>query len=235
MKFPKVLVACPTYDGKDYIIDKWVDNVKQLNYPNYDYLIVDNSKDKNYFESLKSRGYNVVHVNRGNNTRDALSNAQNFIRNKVLNEGYDYWLSVESDLLPHKDIIWMLLLHSKPVVGCVYYLGDWGNDKPHPACIFILDKKESGLIGTRLINPLTELPSILNTGLRRVHGVGLGCTLINKNILEKFKFWTDERFVDKHSDVYFFLDLQNSGIPVFVDTNITVKHYPSSWDNVIDR
>jgi len=234
MKYPKILIACPTYEGKDYIIDKWVENIKNISYPNFDYLIVDNSVNEEYYKKLESRGYNVVHVNRGKHSRDALSNAQNYIREKVLVEGYDYWLSVESDLLPPKNIVWKLLLHGKPVTGVIYYLGDWGPEKPHPACLFVLDKKESGLTGTRLVKP-EELCNVVNTGLQQVHGMGLGCTLISRNILSRFKFWTDERFVDKHSDVYFYLDLQNAGVPVFVDTNIVVKHYASSWELVKDR
>jgi len=234
MKFPKILVACPTYKGKDYIIDQWVENIKNIDYPNFDYLIVDNSHTNTYANSLKKRGYNVVHVSRGNNSREALSNAQNYIREKVLVEGYDYWLSVESDLLPPKEILWSLLLYSKPVVGVIYYLGDWGPEKPHPACLFVEDKKDSGLNGTRLVHP-NELPKILNTGLQQIHGVGLGCTLIARWILEKYKFWTDKRFDNKHSDVYFFMNLHNDKIPIFVDTNITVAHFPSDWSKVVDR
>lgn len=234
MNYPKILVACPTYKGKDYIIDKWVEAIKQIEYPNFDYLIVDNSHTNSYSKTLIKQGYNCVHVPRGRNSRDALSNAQNYIREKVLVEGYDYWLSVESDLIPPKDILWRLLLHGKPVVGVIYYLGDWGSEKPHPACLFEVDKKGNGLNGTRLVPP-NELNKYLNTGLRQIHGVGLGCTLIHKSILSRYKFWTDERFDNKHSDVYFFMNLHNDGIPIFVDTNITVPHYPSSWDKVVDR
>lgn len=235
MKYPKILVACPTYDGKDYIIDSWVEAIKSIDYPNFEWLIVDNSKGNSYTRKLREKGYRVMHVNRGSNSRDALCNAQNFIKHKVLREGYDYWLSLESDLIPPKDIIWKLLLHSKPVVGCMYYLGSWTDPKiPHPACLFTLDAKEGNMMGTRMLTP-KESDKMLNTGLKQIHGVGLGCTLISKEILKKFSFWTDKRFDNKHSDVYFFMDLHNKRIPIYVDTNVVVPHFPSDWANVIDK
>lgn len=233
MNYPKILVACPTYDGKDYIIDQWVAAVKSLDYPNFEWLIVDNSKGSSYTRKLRERGYKVVHVHRGSNSREALSNAQNLIRKKVLDEGFDYWLSLESDLLPPKDIIGRLLSHGKPVVGSVYFLGVWeGIQKP--PCLFVLDKKNPAFMGTRMLSPKEGL-EFIGHGLRPIHGCGLGCTLISKSILERFCFWTDTRFDNKHSDVYFFMELQNTGIQVFVDSDIIVNHYPSNWDLVKDR
>lgn len=235
LNYPKILVACPTFEGKDYIIDKWVEAVKNIDYPNFQWLIVDNSQGTSYTSKLRKRGYRVVHVPRGGNSRQALCNAQNYIRKKVLSEGYDYWLSLESDLIPPKDIIFKLMSHAKSVVGSVYFLGTWMDPNiPKPACLFVLDQKEGGMMGTRMMTP-EESRKIIGTGLRQVHGVGLGCTLIKRRILEKFGFWTDTRFDNKHSDVYFYMELQNAGEPVFVDTNILVEHYASDWTKVKDK
>ena len=41
--YPKILVACPTFDGKIYCLDRWVDAVRKIDYPNYSMLLVDNS------------------------------------------------------------------------------------------------------------------------------------------------------------------------------------------------
>lgn len=235
MKFPRVLVACHTYEGKDYIIDKWVEAVKAIDYPNFEWLIVDNSKGSSYTSKLRRKGYRVVHVDRGDNSRDALCNAQNFIRHRVLNEGFDYWLSLESDLLPPKDIIWKLLNTHKDIIGSVYFLGEWDDpNRPHPACLFTLDKKDGMYTGTRMLTP-KEAHSLIGTGVIQIHGVGLGCTLIKRNILEKVHFWTDKRFDNKHSDVYLFMDLHNLRIPVYVNTDVVVPHYPSAWTKVVDK
>jgi cellulose synthase/poly-beta-1,6-N-acetylglucosamine synthase-like glycosyltransferase len=230
--YPKVLIAVPIYEGKDYIFDTFYKNLMQFTYPNADFIIIDNSKDMHYFLKLKRRGYKcLTHVPRGDNSRQALCNAQNYARTKVLDEGYDYLLFVESDLLPPPDTIQQLMIHNKPVVGVFYLLG---TVKKVP-CIFIKEYKSEALgMGTRLLNP-EEYQEYYMNGLKQVHGTGLGTTLIRRDILQRFYFWHDERFDNKHSDVYFYMDLDNNGIPVYVDTDIIVEHRPSKWEDVIDK
>lgn len=250
---PKVLVGIVTYEGKDYIFPQCYNAVRSFNYDNYDVLIVDNSAGDSYYTKLLREGYrNVHHIKRAKNSRDTLSDSQNYIRYRMLNGGYDYLLMVESDLVPPPETITRLLNHNKLVVGSLYWLqgrlpdtereklpegsfipGD--NGKYKIPCIFFLEwKKEVGAMGTRLIT-YSELPRFLNTGLRQVHGCGIGCTLFARSIVEKYPYWTDERFDNKHSDVYLYMDLHNGHIPVFVDTSFEVPHYPSDWGQVIDR
>lgn len=232
--YPKVLVAIPTYEGKDYAFAENLQCVKSFNYPNYDYVYIDNSSSLNYYLKLRRRGIspkNIVRVPRGPNSRQALCNAQNYARNKVLNEGYDYLMFVESDLFPKEDTIWRMLNHAEPVVGSLYFIGF--DDQKIP-CIFFKDLKDSGLMGTRLIYP-QDVQKFIGSGLQRVHGCGLGCTLIHKSVIERFGFWYDERFDNKHSDVYFYMDLDNNNVPVYVDTDVIVKHQPSQWGLVLDK
>jgi hypothetical protein len=271
--YPKVLVAIPTYSGKDYIFKENFQAVKNLDYPNYEYVYIDNSKGSSYAKKLRLRGANVVRVNRGANSRQALCNAQNYARNKVLNEGYDYLLFVESDLVPDKDVITRLMRHGRQVVGSVYFLESESYDlvPPHKVdsfllgcaylgvdtsnldlsnvqskgyletnglrmripCIFYLDKAKGG---TRMIKP-QEIPELLKKNPSQVHGCGLGCTLIRRDIVQKYSFWWDENDVNKnkHSDVYFYMDLHRDGVGVFVDTTREIPHYPSKWEDVADR
>lgn len=232
--YPKVLVASPTYDGKDYIFAQHFDAIKKLNYPNFDYVYIDNSKGSSYTRLLRERGARVVHVPRGSNSRQALCNAQNWAREKCLREGYDYLMFIESDLIPFPDAISRLVSYGIPVVGATYYLHDHNANLDIPCIFFTEYKPEIGSTGTRLIT-LQEVQGFLNTGLRRVHGLGLGCTLFRRDIIERFSFWYDERFDNKHSDVYYYMDLHNNGIPVYVDTNYIIPHFPSRWDLVKDR
>jgi GT2 family glycosyltransferase len=231
--YPKVLIAVPTYEGKDYIFKEFYQNLLRLSYPNADFIIIDNSPTMRYLLKLRRKGYkNIYHVPRGDNSRQALCNAQNYARTKMLDEGYDYLLFIESDLLPPPDTIERLMAHNKPVVGVFYLLGAGTKKVP---CIFLKEYKSDSLgMGTRLIRP-DEYENYTLNGLQLVHGTGLGTTLIRRDIMQRFYFWHDERFVDKHSDVYFYMDLDNNGIPVFVDTDIVVEHYPSKWEDVKDK
>jgi hypothetical protein len=261
---PKVLVVAPIYDGKDYCVDLYVETIENLDYDNYDHIVVDNSDgyDDWFFKKLQFLvgKNNAFKVPRGRNSREAINNAMNFARQYFLERDYDYMLVVESDLFPRKDTIKRLLSYQKAVVGSFYLLGFEEDDKPYyefnalynkrlislevlkesikglqprRACIFELDRKENGVMGTKNIG-VEKTPDYYMNGLRQVHGVGLGCTLIRRDIIQRFPFWTDSRFDNKHHDVYFYMDLHNKGIPVFCDTDVLVHHMPSRWSTVPD-
>lgn len=229
--YPKVLVVSPTYKGKDYIFKENFEAIKRLTYPNFDYVYIDNTSDLSYYLKLRRRGAKVVHVPRGANSRQALCNAQNKARELCLEGGFDYLMFVESDIIPHPDSIQILMQHHVPVCGATYFIG---HEVKVPCIFFKTFKPEHNSMGTRLIS-LQEVPSFLNTGLRKIHGMGLGCTLIRRDIVKDYVYWYDERFDNKHSDVYFYMELDNNHVGVYVDTNLIVEHVPSDWKSVADK
>jgi hypothetical protein len=198
---------------------------------------------------LRRDGVPAVRVSRGRNSRDALANAANYLRKRAIDGGYDYLLMLECDIFPQADIIEKLLKNANPgslilqegcrVVGAPYHITD---GKTTHLCVFMPERNEAtGLVGTKMIGVGKE-NEFLYRGLQRVHGMGVGCTLIHKSILEKFSFWYSELDDDrmknvahkKHPDVYFYLDLHNAQIPVFCDTDSYVVHKPSDWKLVKD-
>lgn len=234
MALPKILVATTIYDKKDYIFWKYYNNIKSLTYPNYDILLVDNSADKQYITSLKRKGVrNVVSVPRGRNSREAVANGMNKIREKVLKGGYDYWMSIESDLLPPKDIIERLLLHQKLCVGAMYVIGyDYSPTQPPRPCLFKTRKLEDGTTGTYNLDQKEGFEHF-GQGLIKMHGMGVGTTLIHRSLLEQFAFWWEDSEI-KHSDVYFYMDLHNNGYDVYLDSDIIIPHWNSDWRHVKD-
>lgn len=248
MNWPRILVGITTYDKKHYMLPRCYDAVRNFDYPadKYDVLVVDNTNDNGrYYRKLKKMGlHKVEHTSRGKNSREALTKSQNLIRKRVLEGDYDYLLFVESDLLPEKDQLKRLLSFGKKVVGSTYIIGTGEVKVP---CIFLSDVKIGGFKGTRplgikrneagqnVATDYDEVNAFLNTGLRRVHGCGFGCTLIHRTVLERTVFWCDERFDNKHSDVYFYLDMERMEEPVFVDTDRIVPHFPTDWALVEDR
>jgi len=209
-----------------------VDNINKINYPNYDFLMIDNSQRGNYYYKLQSEGVPVVRVPRGANSREALAAAQNYARKKALTEGYDYVLSVESDIFPPPDVIQRLMSHWKPVAGALYYIGGIGNTPKHP-CVFVTRKENPSATRLITVEEHREMQGV--GGIHRVHGMGVGCTLIDVNVLKNNVFWCDNRFTNKHSDVYFYMDLWNKKIPVYVDYDTVVRHDNSDWNKVNDR
>lgn len=241
MSLPKVLVGIVTYEGKDYAWDKLYNAIKSFDYPNFEVLIVDNTRGKRYYKELVKRTkkddfITVSRAERGSNSRIAHANSLNVIRDKVLNEDFDYLLTVESDLAPVSDIIQRLLSHKKDIVGCLYMIG-YPNSKSYPpqACLFKkVFNKETGAPETKRLEP-EEGWGYFGSGLQPTHGCGFGTTLIKKSVLERVKFWyyLDSK-VPMHSDVLFYRDVDELGIQVFVDTDIIVQHFNSDWNKVED-
>jgi hypothetical protein len=212
--------------------------------------MVDNSKTSSYAAKLRREGVNCQRVPRGRNSRDALANASNYLRERAINGGYDFLLMLESDVFPPRDVIEQLLQYADVessilqngyrVIGAPYLIGDsQGNFK---LCVFIPEKKENGTVGTRLFTD-EEAREFLKKGVpRRIHGMGVGCTLIHRTVLERFPFHYSELDDDrmqhtdnrKHPDVYFYIDLQNNQIPVICVPQAFSLHRPSSWKLVKD-
>lgn len=237
MKLPKVLIFTPIYEGKDYCLDEWLENIKNINYPNKRHIVIDNSKTTRYFKKLKKKlpkyGLEVYHVARGNNSRESLSRAQTFARRIAIDEGYDYLFSLESDIIVSPEIVQVLLSHGLDVVSGLYMLGDKQEGVQVPCITKAEFNKQLGSYGTRLLHP-EEYIQYINAGLKQVVAGGMGCCLISRKIFKDIGFYYDPRF-QGHSDVYFFNELFWKKIPMFVDTDMVCDHRNSDWLNVKDR
>lgn len=249
LKTPKVLIGVTTYEGKEYCRKEFVENVKRFTYPNYELFFVDNSKTDNYARKLRRDGLKVARVQRGINIRSAVRNSQNYLANKVANQDYDYLFMLESDEFPQSDIIERLLSHmdvnhfkltdGRRVIGAPYFIG-FGK---HKQLVVAMPEEDKGLMkpGSKLI-PRGQEHTFLGTGLRQVFSMGVGCTLIHASIFrynlphtnQPLRFWysslDDIRMADvktrRFSDSYFYVDLMNSKIPAYCDSDILVDHRP---------
>ena len=236
MRIPKVLIFTITYEGKDYVWDEFISHAKAISFPQK-HSIIDNSKDGGvYFNTLKDRlkdtDIEVYNTARGNNSREALARSQNFARKYAIDNGYDYMLSLESDIIVPHSVLFDLLKHARPVVGVVYEIGT-KEMNPRPLCITMPYKTKIGLVGTRLVQP-DEFKLFRNNGLQKVVNCGLGCTLIRRDIFEKYVFYYHPD-LKGHSDTFFANCLWNDNIPFMVDTDIFVEHKNVPWINVKDR
>lgn len=239
MKLPKVLVFTVTYAGKDYCLDEWLGYVKKLSYPNKRHIIIDNSNDNLvYYNKLKEKltplGIEVYHIERGNNSREAIARGQNFARKIALEEGYDYLFSLESDIMCPPNIIESLMAWGVDIVTGLYLLGDKHDAKVRIPCITVPEfHKELGAFGTRLLRP-EEWVEWTNKGIKQCQAGGMGCCLMSEYALRKTPFYYDTRFKG-HSDIYFFNRMFELRVPVFIDTDCYCEHKNSDWSKVEDR
>lgn len=232
----KVLLGILTYEGKDYVWDKFWHNIQRLTYPNLDIVIVDNGKDKSYYSKLKRRtkhlsNVTVYHVKRAETSRESMAISLNKLRSHFLKGDYSHLMMIESDLVPPVDIIERLMSHNEGVVGSVYLIGhdDVKSQPPRP-CLFSVDYETNG---TRNLEPDVGF-GYFGKGVVPIHGCGFGSTLFKRWVIERFMFTYDLGMPIKHTDVMFFKDYHNSGFQAYVDTDLIIPHYPSKWEKVKD-
>ena len=229
----KVLVGCPTSDYHEYCLKEYVKAVKNLTYPNYDILLVDNSKTNKYYEKLKNLGLNVIKDKYQEKARDRIIDSRNILRDYVLKNNYDYFLSLEQDVIPPKDVIEKLLSHKKDVVSGIYFARNklsTGEHKYIPLVWMFGTKKDKLLVKRTLLYKEIWEPQLL-----KVIICGMGCVLISRKVLQKIKF----RYVkDKPAcdDDWFGYDCYEKGIEIYADNTVKCKHLvlnrPWRWEDL---
>ena len=231
MSNPKILVGCPTSFHKEYALEQYAKAVKSLTYKNFDILLVDNSKDNIYFEKIKKLNLPVIKGPYFESARDRIVASRNILREKVLKENYDYFFSLEQDVLPSSNILEKLLQHNKKLITAVYFahnvIPDNQTRELIPLVYKLTDEK------TLSMRSLNEVELWEKQGLMEVISAGLGCVLIHKDILEKIKFRYDKNTFD---DRWFFIDCYNKKIKVFADASVKCKHLifnrPYPWSKI---
>jgi hypothetical protein len=213
----KVLVGCPTSDHKAYCLKEYVAAVKNLTYPNYDIMIVDNSKSQAYSKKMKSMGLNVIKDGWNDNARERIVSSRNILRENVL-QSYDHFLSLEQDVIPPTNIIERMLEHKKPIITGMYFTYK-GDEKTITPLLWIKGKGE--------IRNLTEEEAMQDQVIE-VDAAGMGCMLIAKEVLRNVRF-RYEKESNSFDDMWFCKDAKDRGYKIMADTSIRCKHLIEKW------
>jgi len=218
----KVLVGCPTSDHKEYCLDPYINSIKSLTYKN-DILLVDNSENKDYYKKIKEKGIPVIKDKYRETARDRIVHSRNILRRQVLDNGYDYLLSLEQDVIPPKNIIERLLAHKKDVISGVYYKKIYitVKNKEYTKIVPLLWKITKEDKEKKLITYITD--EELQTSLLNIDMCGLGCLLIHRNVLEKIKFRykKQEKAFD---DTWFCKDAIKNNFKIYANPTLKCKH-----------
>jgi hypothetical protein len=225
---PRVLIGAPTAAPYQYCLKEYAAGIKNLAYKNYDVLLADNSEQPGYETIIEQEGLKAIRAPTFiKDSRERLAASRNLLRDYVLKERYDYFLSLEQDVIPPADILERFLAHKKPVMTGVYF-------KP-----FTLSYTHKGqlLKKVKKLMPLLcgIIPGVQNKmhpfsaeevtepRVMQVRFSGLGCIFIHRDVLEKIEFRADTN-VPCHDDVWFSQDLWSNKIPLFCDTSVKCKH-----------
>jgi len=223
MKQPKVLVAAPTWEGHKYILPKYLNRVKNLDYDNYSVLLVNNGKSKSFSKWLIKQGVKVIKIHYKNNIFERITDARNAIINYVLQHpDIKYLLSLDTDVIPPKNIITKLLNHKKPLVGSLVHAGYYHK----VPCIlkdgYLIKKGQRGLSfysWKEVVKMRQKKP------LHKVWGTSVACLLIHRKIFEagvKFRYTP---YFHVGEDIWFMSEANEKGFSFYVDVSKRIPHY----------
>ena len=232
----RILVGCPTSNHKAYCLEPYIKAVTSLSYPGYDIMIVDNSKEDAYHKRItellkkfaEGKKFKVVKDEYAENFKDRIVHSRNLIRNELIKNKYDYFLSLEQDVIPPKDVIERLLSHSKDVVTGVYfkeYFAQNTNTGKVEKLVLPLIYKTLDEESLREV----EYHEIEGSSFMKVTACGLGCILISAEVLKDIKFRHNEKY-PAFDDMYFCKDADQLNVPIFADTTVKCRHLHRATD-----
>ncbi len=247
-EYPKVLVGCPTSKDYEYCLEEYLLGLFSLSYPNYDILIVDNSEDDKFFNKLREYGIKVIKGSFYYSAIKRIVESRNILRDYALGNDYDYFFSLEQDVIPPRDVIERLLSAKQKIASGLYFgftnpyefedknnidmvpVGISGSDiyisrfiNLMPVAYKLFDEKENERISKE--QKLRRLNEFDVNPPRKipVRMTGLGCVLIHRDVLKNinFRYEDGKRNTD---DKYFSDDVYDLNIPIILDTRIRCRH-----------
>lgn len=236
----KVLVASATFEKMAYCEKEFIKSIKELTYPNYDILIVDNSKNLDYSAHLKEfSGITVLHDNtQEEKSIDRLISSRNKIIDYALKNSYDYILMLDSDVLLPKNAIEELINTGKSLVSGIYY-NYFNLDSKITllpvAWIYFTEEEFSEIkekypdfnqFKTRFEVPrhMTK-QEIESNKTYEVAMPSAGAMLIKKDVFSKVKYGKYTESASKTGeDVYFIEKAKELGFAPYVNTKVKCSH-----------
>lgn len=244
MENPKVLIAAPTYKAMEYCEKEFINSIQNLDYSNYDILILDNSRGKDYFNHLKEEFPEIKIIK--DNTKEEknllrLISSRNKIIDYAIKQNYDYILMFDSDVIPPRNIIVELLNAKKDIISGLYYnyFKVDGQLKWLPVAWTALTQKEFEEIKSKIqLLSFIKSPEDLRVHLTNKQAdsgdlievviPSAGCMLISKNVFIKIKYGildtSEQENIQTGDDIYFILNARKQGFKVYVNTKIKCKH-----------
>lgn len=135
----------------------------------------------------------------------------------AIDGNYDYLLTVEHDILPPDNALKLMLEADKPVVYGQYVL----KSIPPTSSIWTYwDRMRIGESVTSISRDADQYAKDKLTGVIRCSGIGWGCTLIRRDVLE-----TVTPRGDMYTDNYFAQDCMTAGFELYGHLGFCCQHW----------
>ena len=232
--YPKVLVGTVTHDGQEYAFDRFITALKDIDYPNFDIIVVDTSENEDYYEKLKQvEGIRVEKCIWTIQYTSRLSNGLNMLRKHLIYGGdqYDYLFSIDSDVIVPPDILTKLVNQKKELIGAPVPIGF--HEVGIPCVLKSTNAIREAKGGIRLDYMTWEE---IGDKPIKVIASGLGCLLIHREILKNVQF-KNIVVLQWAPDVVFLIECVAKGFEFWCDPTIKVEHLQrrENWENVVAR
>lgn len=226
VKLPKILIAIPTYEGKNYCLEPFLNNLSNFSYPKdrLDYYIADNSATNENARMLnKKYGFKVFWKDYSDYEMfEKMADSHNQLRRYFLESDCDYMLHLESDIFPPEDCIQRLLEANKPIVNGLYQIFDGAERTP---CLAWQDDLHDYYKDFRFFTRSDYFwHDFVDGDVKQVTIAGIGCCLMKKKVMQKFQF-RYPKDGNNPPDTYFAEDLNVAGVKNYVDTSLVCFHW----------
>ena len=225
-KAPKILIAAPQADVKNYCFVDWLLNVKRFSYPQdrIEIFLADNSDTEDNTIRLNEIGVTAKYIPKnGRGIIETMAECHQACVDYAIENNFDYLLHLETDIFPKHDILEKLITMNKPIACGLYHIFDGAYREP---MLRMIEKDNQGYVRAYGIN--TAQGNYLDGKPLDVFSGALGCALIRKDVLPKVKFRAVEGEM-QHPDTWFANDMKNQNIPVTVHTGAFCEHKNKSW------
>ena len=212
-KYPKILIGIPTYDGKDYCFEEFIESLNKIDYPNKEIIFIDNSDDPLHAEIIRKKGFNAVHI-KADDYYEKIIRSRNAIRSYFLAKDFDFLLFLDSDTFPKPDVLKDLVSHDKDIIsGVVYALWTfYGQPIIRPSLFEYNDENTMKVMTAKSKTP----------GIYEITACGGACMLIKRSVLVKISFSLPEN--GQTEDYFFCQKAKKEGFKIYADTSVQCKH-----------
>src|SRR3989344_3533629 len=231
----KILVGCPTCDLYEYCLEDYAHSIRNLHAPPYEIVLADNSKTDDFLHQLRLKGFTALKIPWHESAKERITGSRNALRKMVLDEKYEWFFSVEMDVMVPQDALEKLLARKEKIVAGLYYTRQTDEKKQvkllQVAQCFVKEKKWDQLRFPNAEELKSKKPF-------PVAYAGLGCLLIHRSVLEKieFRYKKTKDGEGGFDDIWFGFDAWRKGFKVMLDPAVECEHLidkrPWKWSEL---